>query len=142
MAENQEGSEAPLRLHRESLSESNHWQAHGGISQAKRLSTSRKQPKGHWCQETASLALLKAAHVGFIFRNPTCHLLAGEFSRFRHLDSLTSQPGGKKQHQLLFLFRRQSFRRRLNFIKFAHIVKISRQEQCDNYSILIRKDYD
>lgn len=48
--------------------------------------------------ETASLALLEAAHVGFVFSNPTCHLFTGEFSRFRHWDALPAQPRGKKQH--------------------------------------------
>jgi hypothetical protein len=70
--------------------------------------------------ETASLALLEAAHVGFIFRNPTRNLVMGEFSWFRQLGSVRSDAGGEKEHELLFLFRFQRFRRRLNFLKFAH----------------------
>jgi hypothetical protein len=79
-----------------------------------------------------SAALLEAAQVGFVFRNPTGHLLAGKFSRFRHPDALPAQPGGEKQHQLLFLLWRQPFRRRLNFIELARMGKLSCKEQLDN----------
>jgi hypothetical protein len=83
----------------------------------------------------ASLALLEAAHVGFIFRDPTCHLVTGEFSRFRQLGALRAHPGGEKVHQLLFLFPAQCIRRRLNFLKLTHFAKISHETQGDNNSI-------
>jgi hypothetical protein len=79
--------------------------------------------------------LLKAAHVGFIFRDPICHLVAGKFSRFRHLESLPAHPGGEKQHQFLFLFRSQRFRCRLNFIQFAYAGKLSYPRQRHNNPI-------
>ena len=69
------------------------------------------------------LALLEAPHVGFILRDPTCHLLAGEFSWLRRMHPLRAHPGGKKKHQLLLFFRDECFRRRLNFIEFSHASK-------------------
>ena len=86
----------------------------------------------------ASLALLEAAHVGFIFRDPSRHLVAGKSSRFRHLDSSRAHPCGEEEHQLLFLFRGERFRRRLNLLEFAHAEKLSHQEQRDNNSMAIR----
>jgi hypothetical protein len=48
---------------------------------------------------------------------------------------LRAQACGEKQHQLLLLCWRQRFRRRLNFIEFAHANKLSRNKEGDNHPI-------
>lgn len=77
----------------------------------------------------------KRAHVSFIFSNPACYLFGGKLSRFRQGDTLASQTSGKKKQQLLLLFWWQRFRRRFNFLKFAHTQRISSKEDRQTFNM-------
>ena len=79
----------------------------------------------------ASLALLEAAHVGFIIRDPICHLLAREFSGLRQLDALRAHPGGEKRASVALSLPGPALPRRLNFLKLAHLHKLSYETRGD-----------
>ena len=90
------------------------------------------RPEARWYQERASPAVSEACHVRFILGHPSRHLIAGKLARFGELDTLRTQPCGEKKHQFLLLFRRQRFRRSLDFLKLAHEIKLPFNRPGDN----------